>query len=219
MLIIKTSLGLLGISFRHIRGDVWKQKLNEETSKEKPDADIVTKLSTQIKETFGSMAPRAITVCQLFKLPTSVEPLYAAVQDQEQSLWKREINPDAMPSPELIEARKQLAQHLRSLTLESLTREARADCSTSDCFQASVGRKISLTKCLMNIPKPIRTEIWRGYAQAVSRPFPKRCGWSWSNEQHQAIKRSATLEASKALKSGLKTRLQALRDRKAATAR
>jgi len=182
-MIIATSIGLIGVSFRHIRGDLWKQKLTDEMAKENPDEAIVAQLSQQITETYQDTEPRAVSTCQLYKLPDSVEPLY-----------KQVLATNGGNQADYSTAQKALSDHMRTLTLEPLTEEARCTCDYGDSFCASVGRKISLTKAMASLPKSLRAEIWAKYATIVSKPYP-RTTWSWSKVQHKAIVTEAFNEA------------------------
>lgn len=198
MLIISTSVGLLALTFQHHRGDQWFRKITDADSP--PTKEEAAGLKENLERYYGpeweTNLPHPFTTCQILQLPDEARPLWNELQVAAQAQQALQSSPNPAQEAlnaaqaEVKRARNTLHEFLRELPLKSLGDIGRSDCSHLDNFSSAVGRKISLTKALIPLPKELRREIWAGYQSLTVKAFP-RCGWSWSQEQYKAWKAQA----------------------------
>lgn len=199
MIIIQTSKGPIGISFRYLRPDLKLKIFLEERS---PEA------LQDLKETIGNI--KSVTHRSMSDAMSVINTLNAKIiSDPESFVFNMDRHMFApytvcniyKLTDEYIQKRAELINNLsltelqelnKNLDLERIGRSAVRPDLIEDTFDKKKGRKISLTRALEQFPRELRKEIWNEYTKIESLP---RTSWSYSREKLQKARRGSIKEA------------------------
>jgi hypothetical protein len=203
MIILTHEGQAFGLDFNHVRGDLAYQRLDmmaaegfqteDEELQQQFSDELMAELAIILPE-FGvknadQLPAKTYTTCDVYLLPATIYHAHMDRLDAADKVVTHQLT--ATVEEDAVYKELRTNSDLASEVLTNYLKTQQADflplghgeawVNPKDNFSAGVGRKISLTKALVNQPKPFRQMIWAGYRNEVRTPFPK-CKWSWSNK-------------------------------------